>query len=92
MAKYTKEEKQKTAIDLYFQVLQSSHNGLMELGYPNERHTLASWYRVYEQKDEVKDKGREETKLSLVYSVNQVHGAVRFSMSKGKASVRPLKL
>ena len=44
-----------------------------ELGYSNERHTLASWYRVYEQKGEVKDKGREETKLSHVYSVNQVH-------------------
>ena len=27
----------------------------MELGYPNERHTLVNWYRGYEEKGEVKD-------------------------------------
>ena len=30
------------------QILQISHPGLKELGYPNERHTLAIWYREYE--------------------------------------------
>ena len=30
-----------------YQVLQSIHHGLKDLGYSNERHTLASWYRVY---------------------------------------------
>ena len=50
----------------------------MELGYPNERHTLVSWFRGYEEKGEVKDKGREATKISHVYSVNQVHGQFVF--------------
>ena len=27
----------------------------MELGYPNERHTLVNWYRGYEENGEVKD-------------------------------------
>ena len=35
----------------------------MELGYPNERHTLVNWYRGYEEKGEVKDDGREAKKL-----------------------------
>ena len=77
MAKYTKEEKQK-AIDLYIRYCKQTTKVIKELGYPNERHTLASWYRVYEQKGEVKDKGREETKLSHVYSVNQVLGQFVF--------------
>ena len=52
------------------QILQTSHPGLKELGYPNERHTLVSWFRGYEEKGEVKDDGREEKKLSYVYSMN----------------------
>ena len=51
-------------------LLQTSYLGLKELGYPNERHTLVSWYRGYEEKGEVKDEGREEKKLSHVYSMN----------------------
>ena len=38
-------------------LLQTSYLGLKELGYSIERHTLVSWYRVYEQEGEVKDKG-----------------------------------
>ena len=44
----------------------------MELGYPNERHTLASWYRGYEEKGEVKDTD-ERRRSPHVYSVIQVH-------------------
>ena len=53
------------------QVLQADHPGLKELGYPNERHTLVSWYRGYEEKGEVKDDRREEKRLSHVFSEGQ---------------------
>ena len=46
LAKYTKEEKQK-AIDLYIRYCKQTTKVIKELGYPNERHTLVSWYRVY---------------------------------------------
>ena len=72
MAKYTKEEKQK-AIDLYIRYCRQASKVSKGLGYANDRHRLVSWYRGYGEKGEVKDKGREETKLSHVYSVNQVH-------------------
>ena len=62
MAKYTKEEKQK-AIDLYIRYCRQATKVIKELGYPNKRHTLVSWYRGYEEKGEVKDDGREEKKL-----------------------------
>ena len=47
LAKYTKEEKQK-AIDLYIRYCKQATKVIKELGYPNERHTLVSWYRGYE--------------------------------------------
>ena len=59
MAKYTKEEKQK-AIDLYIRYCRQATKVIKEPGYPNERHTLVSWFRRYEEKGEVKDDGREE--------------------------------
>ena len=74
MAKYTKEEKQK-AIDLYIRYCRQATKVIKELGYPNERHTLVSWYRGYEEKGEVKDDGREEKRLSHVYSEEQVYAA-----------------
>ena len=74
MAKYTKEEKQK-AIDLYIRYSKLATKVIQELGYPNERHTLVSWYRGYEEKGEVKDDGREEKRLSHVYSEEQVYAA-----------------
>ena len=46
LAKYTKEEKQK-AIDLYIRYCRQATLVIKELGYPNERHTLVSWYRGY---------------------------------------------
>ena len=58
MAKYTKEEKQK-AIDLYIRYCKQATRVIKELGYPNKRHTLVSWYRKYEEKGEEKDDGRE---------------------------------
>ena len=51
-------------------LLQTSHHGLKDLGYYNERHALVSWYRGYEENCEVKDDGREEKRLSHVYSMN----------------------
>ena len=84
MAKYTKEEKQK-AIDLYIRYCRQATKVIKELGYPNERHTLVSWYRGYEEKGEVKDDGREEKKLSHVYSEDQVHAAVSFYIEHGKS-------
>ena len=57
MAKYTKEEKQK-AIDLFIRYCKQATKVIKELGYPNERHTLDSWYTGYEEKGEVKDDGR----------------------------------
>lgn len=54
LAKYTKEKKQK-AIDLYIRYCKQATKVIKELGYPNERHTLVSWYRGYEEKGEVKD-------------------------------------
>ena len=44
MAKYTKEEKQK-AIDLYIRYCKQATKVIKELGYPNKRHTLVSWFR-----------------------------------------------
>ena len=84
MAKYTKEEKQK-AIDLYIRYCRQATKVIKELGYPNKRHTLVSWYRGYEEKGEVKDDGREEKKLSHVYSEDQVHAAVSFYIEHGKS-------
>ena len=84
MAKYTKEEKQK-AIDLYIRYCRQATKVIKELGYPNKRHTLVSWYRGYEEKGEVKDDGREEKKLSHVYSEDQVHTAVSFYIEHGKS-------
>ena len=60
MAKYTKEEKQK-AIDLYIRYYRQATKVIKELGYPNERHTLVSWYRGYEEKCEVKDETERTT-------------------------------
>ena len=62
MAKYTKEEKKK-AIDLYIRYCKQATKVIKELGYPNKRHTLVSWYRGYEEKGEVKDDGREEKEI-----------------------------
>ena len=84
LAKYTKEEKQK-AIDLYVRYCKQATKVIKELGYPNERHTLVSWYRGYEEKGEVKDDGREEKRLSHVYSEEQVHAAVSFYTEYGKS-------
>ena len=84
MAKYTKEEKQK-AIDLYIRYCKQATKVIKELGYPNKRHTLVSWYRGYEEKGEVKDDGREEKKLSYVYSEDQIHAAVSFYIEHGKS-------
>ena len=84
MAKYTKEEKQK-AIDLYIRYCRQATKVIKELGYPNKRHTLVSWYRGYEEKGEVKDDGREEKKLSYVYSEDQIHAAVSFYIEHGKS-------
>lgn len=53
MAKYTKEEKQK-AIDLYIKYCKRTTRGIKELGYPNKRHTLVSWYSEYEKNGKVK--------------------------------------
>ena len=64
MAKYTKEEKQK-AINLYINYFKRTTRVIKELGYPNKRHTLVSWYSEYEKNGEVKDDGRKEKKLSL---------------------------
>ena len=64
MAKYTKEEKQK-AIDLYIHYFKRTTRVIKELGYPNKRHTLVSWYSEYEKNGKVKDDGRKEKKLSL---------------------------
>ena len=84
LAKYTKEEKQK-AIDLYIRYCKQATKVIKELGYPNERHTLVSWYRGYEEKGEVKDDGREEKRLSHVHSEDQVHTAVSFYIEHGKS-------
>lgn len=84
MAKYTKEEKQK-AIYLYIRYCKQATKVIKELGYPNKQHTLDSWYRGYEEKGEVKDDGREEKKLSHVYSEDQVHAAVSFYIEHGKS-------
>ena len=64
MAKYTKEEKQK-AIDLYINYCKRTARVIKELGYPNNRHTLVSWYSEYEKNGKVKDDGRKEKKLFL---------------------------
>ena len=82
MAKYTKEEKQK-AIDLYIRYCRQATKVIKELGYPNKRHTLVSWYRGYEEKGEVKDDGREEKSLSHVYSEKQVKAQFRQDFSRG---------
>ena len=84
LVKYTKEEKQK-AIDLYIRYCKQATKVIKELGYPNERHTLVSWFRGYEEKGEVKDDGREEKRLSHVYSEEQVHAAVSFYIEHGKS-------
>ena len=64
LAKYTKEEKQKT-IDLYINYCKRTTRVIKELGYPNKRHTLVSRYSEYEKNGKVKDDGRKEKKLSL---------------------------
>ena len=53
MAKYTKEEKQKT-IDLYINYCKRTTRVIKELGYPNKRHTLVSWYSQYEKNGKVR--------------------------------------
>ena len=53
MAKYTKEEKQK-AIDLYINYCKRTTRVIKELGYPNKRHTLVSWYSEYEKNGKVR--------------------------------------
>ena len=83
LAKYTKEEKQK-AIDLYIKYCKRTTRVIKELGYPNKRHTLVSWYSEYEKNGKVKDDGRKEKKLSQVYSEEQVHAAVSFYIKHGK--------
>ena len=84
MAKYTKEEKQK-AVDLYIRYCRQATKVIKELGYPNERHTLVSWHRGYEEKGEGKDDGREEKRLFHVYSEDQVYAAVSFYIEHGKS-------
>ena len=91
MAKYTKEEKQK-AIDLYIKYCKRTTRVIKELGYPNERHTLVSWYREYEENGRVKDDGRKEKKLSQVYSEEQVHAAVSFYVEHGKSLSRTVEV
>ena len=56
------------------QVLQAGHHGLKELGYPNKRHTLVSWYRGYEEKGEVKDDGREEKAVEDLINDSRAEG------------------
>ena len=90
MAKYTKEEKQK-AIDLYIKYCKRTTRVIKELGYPNERHTLVSWYREYEENGIVKDDGRKEKKLSQIYSEEQVHAAVTFYVEHGKSLSRTVE-
>ena len=46
---------------------------------------MVRWYRGYEEKGEVKDDGREEKRLSHVYSEEQVHAAVSFYIEHGKS-------
>ena len=89
MAKNTKEEKQKS-VDLYIKYCRQATKVIKELGYPDERHTLVRWYRGYEEKGEVKDDGREEKRLSHVYSEDQVHTAVSFYIEHWKSLSRTL--
>lgn len=91
MAKYTKEEKQKL-IDLYIKYCKRTTRVIKELGYPNERHTLVSWYREYKENGRVKDDGRKEKKLSQVYSEEQVHAAVSFYVEHGKSLSRTVEV
>ena len=91
MAKYTKEEKQK-AIDLYIKYCKRTIRVIKELGYPNERHTLVSWYREYKENGRVKDYGRKVKKLSQVYSEEQVHAAVSFYVEHGKSLSRTVEV
>ena len=64
MAKYTKEKKQK-AIDLYIRYCKQATKVIKELGYPNERHTLVSWYRGYEEKGEENESDADKRMKSL---------------------------
>ena len=64
MAKYTKEEKQK-AIDLYIRYCRQATKVIKELGYPNRRHTLISWYKGYEEKGEENESDTDKRMKSL---------------------------
>ena len=64
MVKYTKEKKQK-AIDLYIRYCRKATNVIKELGYPNERHTLVTWYRGYEEKGEENESDADKRMKSL---------------------------
>ena len=46
---------------------------------------MVSWYKGYEEKGEVKDDGREEKKLSLVYSEDHINAAVSFYIEDRKS-------
>lgn len=84
LTKYTKEEKQK-AINLYIKYCKRTTRVIKELGYPNERHTLISWYREYEKNGKVKDDGRKEKKFSQVYSEEQIKATVSFYVGAWKS-------
>ena len=64
LAKYTKEEKQK-AIDLYIRYCRQATKVIKELGYPNERQLLVSWYMGYEEKDEENESDADKRMKSL---------------------------
>lgn len=73
LVKNTKEEKQK-AIDFYIRYCNQATKVIKELGYPNKRHTLVSWYRGYEEKGEVKDDGREEKAVEDLINDSRAEG------------------
>ena len=87
LAKYTKEESEK-AIDLYIRYCKQATRVIKELGYPNKRHTLVSWYRGYEEKGEVKDDGREEKKLSGLRTKSQALERIQAEYAKEEKRIR----
>lgn len=93
MASYSNEEKLK-AVELYIKYDKRAIQTIIELGYPNERHTLTRWYKEYEATGSFSNGHIERGRISWgKYTDEMVEEAVKYYVEHGKnlnATVRAL--
>ncbi len=83
MPSYSSEEKKK-AVELYIKYDRRAIQTIRELGYPDAKQTLVSWYKEYQKKGKFSDNRIDECHIGKGYTQEQVHVAVNYYLEHGK--------